>query len=158
MDAEIAAVEKKARAADIEVTVECSLYEFYNGALKEIFYNVTEGAEGSDETEEIEKSISVQVKPGYNEQTTLRFPRFGNKAFGAHPSDLIVKFSLKEPCGGFVRQGDDLYYHVDLSLIEAFESKPVTVKTLDGRSILVTPNEMITPQTKVCLEGEGMPA
>ena len=157
MNEVIAKAEREARAEDIEVTVDCSLYEFYNGALKEVFYNCVQVYEGCDETEEVEKSITVQVKPGYNEQTTLRFPRHGNKAFGAHASDLIVKFALKEPCGGFVRCGNDLYYHVNLSLVEAFESKPATIKTLDGRSILVTPNEMITPQTQVCLEGEGMP-
>ena len=38
MTAVIAEVERNARAADVEVTVECSLYEFYNGALKEVFY------------------------------------------------------------------------------------------------------------------------
>lgn len=158
MTSVIAAAEKQARAADILVTVDCSLYEFYNGALKEVFYNQVECFDGSDETDEVEKSITVQVKPGYGEHTTLRFLRLGNKAFGAHPSDLIVKFALKEPTGGFVRQGDDLHYFVNLSLVEALESKPATIKTLDGRSILVTPNEMITPQTQVHLEGEGMPA
>ena len=36
------------------------------------------------------------MKPGFGEQTTLRFPKHGNKAFGAHASDLIVKFVSKE--------------------------------------------------------------
>lgn len=51
-----------------------------------------------------------------------------------------------------------MHYAVDMQLVEALESKAVTIKTLDGRSILITPNEMITPQTQVCLEREGMPA
>jgi len=42
-------------------------------------------------------------------------------------------------------------------LIEALEQKPIQIKTLDGRSILVTPNETITPQTEVIIENEGMP-
>ena len=54
MDAEIAQAEKEARAADIEVTVDCSLYEFYNGALKEVFYCQTQVFEGSEETEDVE--------------------------------------------------------------------------------------------------------
>jgi DnaJ-class molecular chaperone len=98
------------------------------------------------------------VKPGFGEQTTLRFPKHGNKAFGAHASDLIVKFVSKEPAGGFARDGNNLVYCVNLDLIEALESKPATIKTLDGRSILLTPNEAITPQTQVVLKGEGMPA
>jgi len=158
MTAVIAEAEKNARAKDIEVTVECSLYEFYNGALKEVTYQQTICYEGSDETEEVDKTIMVQVKPGFGEQTTLRFPKFGNKSFGAHASDLIVRFVSKDPTGGFTRDGNDLVYCVNVDLIEALESKPATIKTLDGRSILVTPNEAITPQIKVVLKGEGMPA
>ncbi len=60
-------------------------------------------------------------------------------------SDLVIKFKLQEPSGGFVREGDNLIYFVNLSLVEALECKPVTIQTLDGRSILVTPNETITP-------------
>lgn len=70
----------------------------------------------------------------------------------------MIKFAQCEPTGSFVREGDHLHYFVKLTLVEAFESKPTCIKTLDGRSILVTPNEMITPQTQVCIEGEGMPA
>lgn len=87
----------------------------------------------------------VSVKPGYGEHTTLRFPKHGNKAFGAHASDLIVKFRLAGYDGGFVRDGNNLVYHVNIDLIEALESKPASIKTLDGRSILVTPNESISP-------------
>ena len=102
--------------------------------------------------------LEIQVKPGYGEHTTLSFSRLGNECFGSHPSDLIVRCVQKEPSGGFIREGDNLYYHVNLSLIEALESKNSTIKTLDGRSILVTPNEMISPQTKIVIAGEGMPA
>jgi len=145
MQGAIEKLEKDARAPDVCVTVQCSLYEFANGALKEVPYTKVKVHAGSDDTEEVESSINVQVKPGYGEHTTLRFLRMGNEAYGAHPSDLIVKFALTEPCGGFVRQGDDLHYFVNMTLIEALESKPATIKTLDGRSLLITPNEMITP-------------
>lgn len=158
MDAEIAALSQKARADDVEVAVDCSLFEFYNGALKEVHYCINKLFAGSDETEEEQKSIVVTVKPGYGEHTTLRFSKMGNQSFGSSPSDLIIKFVLKEPTAGFVRSGDNLHYFVNLTLVEALESKPAQIKTLDGRSILVTPNEMITPQTQVCISGEGMPA
>lgn len=50
MTSVIAQLEKTARAEDIEVIVECSLFEFFNGALKEIFYTKQEVFAGSDET------------------------------------------------------------------------------------------------------------
>lgn len=129
----------------MEVAVGCSLFEFYNGALKEVSYKINKLLGGSTETEEEDKMIKITVKPGYGEHTTLRFSKLGNQSFGASPSDLIIKFVLNEPTGGFVRDGDNLHYFVKLSLIEALESKPAKIETLDGRCILVTPNEMITP-------------
>lgn len=52
MDAEIASLSQKARAEDVEVAVDCSLFEFYNGALKEVHYCINKLMGGSDETEE----------------------------------------------------------------------------------------------------------
>lgn len=40
MDDEIESLQTNARAQDVEVTVDCSLYEFYNGAMKEVKYKV----------------------------------------------------------------------------------------------------------------------
>ena len=158
MAAMIHEAEQKARAEDVEVAVDCTLYEFYNGALKTVTYQVRQLFKGSDETTIADKTIDVVIKPGYSKETTLRFPRMGHEAFGAHPSDLVVSFNEKPSEEGFVRDGDDLIYFVGVSLVEALEQMPSKIKTLDGRSILVTPNEMITPQTKVILEGEGMPS
>jgi len=125
--------------------------------LKEVEYKINK-LQGIDEQVEEDLTIMITIKPGYGEHTTLRFSKMGNHSFGAHPSDLVIKFTLVEPTGGFVRQGDDLHYFVNLTLVEALEFKPVQIKIPDGRSVLVTPNEMITPQTHVCVEGEGMPA
>ncbi len=104
------------------------------------------------------KRLTVTVKPGYGEHTTLRFERFGNHSHGAHPSDLLIRFKQAQPDGGFTRDHDTLYYSVDVTLQEAFELKPAQIKTLDGRFLLVTPNEIITPQTRVVIANEGMPA
>jgi hypothetical protein len=35
---EIAKIGLKNKAQDVEVTVQCSLFEFYNGAIKEVTY------------------------------------------------------------------------------------------------------------------------
>ena len=46
----------------------------------------------SKDTREMDDNITVEIKPGYGTETVLTFPRKGNEAFGAHPSDLVVKF------------------------------------------------------------------
>ena len=54
-------------------------------------------------------------------------------------------------------QGNDLIYIHTLPLEDALCSRPITVKTLDGRTINVNLDIMITPQTVHIVPGEGMP-
>lgn len=49
-----------------------------------------------------------------------------------------------------------IYTH-KISLEEALLSQPVKIKALDGRNIVTTIDEIITPQTVKLIEGEGMP-
>ena len=37
------------------------------------------------------------------------------------------------------------------------KAKPVQIKTLDGRSLTLGFDELVSPQTIRCVEGEGMP-
>lgn len=68
------------RDEDVIVEVECSLHEFYNGALKEVHYQRKQLFLGSSERKVITESITVQVKPGYSEESQLRMPGKGNEA------------------------------------------------------------------------------
>jgi DnaJ family protein B protein 4 len=154
---EIVKIGAQAKAKDVEVTVECSLFEFYNGTIKEVSFERSVVNENNDGSHAVQAEIKVEVKPGYSEKTTLRFPQLGHRTFGAHPSDLVIKFKLNEVNGGFSREGDDLVYHENVTLLEALSPKPVSIKTLDGRTLNVTPNELITPQTRLVVSNEGMP-
>jgi DnaJ-class molecular chaperone len=44
-----------------------------------------------------------------------------------------------------------------VSLEQALLSEPVKIRALDGRNIIATIDEVITPQTLKVVEGEGMP-
>jgi len=57
----------------------------------------------------------------------------------------------------YVRKGDDLIYTHKLALVDALQPTPITVTTLDSRSVFVTPGEIVTPQTRLEVAGEGMP-
>ncbi len=70
---------------------------------------------------------------------------------------MVIKFQLTPHNGGFTREGDDLVYFENVTLLEALSPKPVQIKTLDGRTLSVTPNELVTPQTKLVVQNEGMP-
>ena len=80
----------------------------------------------------------------------------GHESFGAHPSDLIIKFAQK-PKQGYMRRGDDLVVTCDISLAEAIQMKPQAINTLDKRQVFVSPENVISPQTEIRVSGEGMP-
>lgn len=88
--------------------------------------------------------FEVTVHPGFSEETKLVYEGRGHESFGAHPSNLIIKFSQK-PLANFVRKGDDLIYTHTLSLVEALQMQPVAVDTLDNRKVFVAPTDVITP-------------
>ena len=57
----------------------------------------------------------------------------------------------------YVRKGDDIVYTHTLTLVEALQMQPVAINTLDNRKVFVSPTEVVTPQTELVVEGEGMP-
>jgi hypothetical protein len=63
------------RAEDLEVSVECTLNELYNGAMKEVKYKRTLIQYDGQvvDTEEME-SLQIEIKPGYSTATRLVFP------------------------------------------------------------------------------------
>lgn len=98
----------------------------------------------------------MEVKPGYSEATVLSFSSKGNEAEGHRPSKLVVHFR-QSPHESYRRKDNDLIYTHRLSLEAALLAEPVKLKALDGRTILATVDEVITPQTLKLIEGEGMP-
>jgi DnaJ-class molecular chaperone len=71
---------------DIEVQLECSLYEFYNGCLKRVEIERQLLSHDNRTLRFAREEVNVHVKPGYSEETILRFPTKGNEAHAHHPS------------------------------------------------------------------------
>lgn len=71
-------------------------------------------------------------------------------------ANLVIKFEEKEH-SHFRRTGDNLIYTEKITLADSLNSRPVKVKSLDGRTLTQCFDELISPQTCRCVEGEGMP-
>lgn len=52
---------------------------------------------------------------------------------------------------------DDLLYVHKITLVQALNSEPVSLVTLDNRKLTLTMDEIISPQTVKVVKGEGMP-
>lgn len=89
------------------------------------------------------ENFNVTVLPGFSEDTRMVFEGRGHESFGAHPSNLVIKFCQK-PMPNYQRRGDDLVYTHTITLLEAMQMKPVTVNTLDNRKVFVAPTEVVS--------------
>jgi len=149
-------INTKNREDDIIVTLECELYEFYNGSVKEVNYARQQMLSSTNGSVVNAERFQVTILPGYSEETKLVFEGRGHEAFGAHTSNLVICLKQK-PLANFVRKGDDLVYTHTLSLVDALQMQPVGVDTLDNRKVFVAPSDVITPQMELKVAGEGMP-
>lgn len=138
------------------MTLEVTLHELYNGCLKRAVYDRRTMLHDGKTTRETREEVNVEVKPGYSEKTVLKFANKGNEAEGHKASSLIIKF-VQTPSDTYRRKNNDLIYTHKISLEEALLSQPVKIRALDGRTIITTIDEIITPQTVQVIEGEGMP-
>lgn len=141
---------------DIKVTIACTLSELYNGCLKKITYYRLGLMHDGRTQRELPVDFEVEVKPGFSDQTVLTFAHKGHEAEGHKPSHLVVAFA-QEPHAALKRKDNDLIYTHTVTLEQALLSEPVKIKALDGRNIIATIDEIITPQTLKVVEGEGMP-
>ena len=141
---ELEQIEKDCRAEDIVVTLECELFEFYNGAIKEVSYARRKMLAATEASTTQAERFNIEVLPGFDESTELKFAGRGHESFGANNSDLIVKFK-QTPKDGYLRKGDNIIFTQTVTLVEALECKPIAVSTLDNRKVFITPSETITP-------------
>lgn len=65
---------------DIVVSLECTLYEFYNGCLKKIEFERDVLSHDGRTTRPEKEELNIEVKPGFSEKTVLEFPSKGNEA------------------------------------------------------------------------------
>jgi DnaJ family protein B protein 4 len=131
--------------ADVIVELKCSIYEFYNGSLKTFTFFRDELMPDGRSIQKVEDSLTVEVKPGYDTDTVLRYPSKGNQAYACAQSCLVVKLQLDNTSSPYRRKGDNLIYTHTMTLEEALASRPAHILTLDGRSININLDVMITP-------------
>lgn len=141
---------------DVVVTLHCTLEEFYVGSIKKFEYMVDEVQHDGNTVLKVKKNSSVQVDPGFSEQTVLTFKGKGNQFPKLANSNLVIKFAQVEN-KHFRRNGDDLILTLSVSFVDCLNFKPVTVRTLDGRSLTQCFDELVSPQTVRVIKGEGMP-
>jgi molecular chaperone DnaJ len=114
-----------------------------------------EGCHGDGRTVE-ERTLSVEIPPGIHDGQQIRISGEGHAgAGGAGAGDVYVQVHVA-PDPRFVREGNDIFSTVDLTITEAALGATVTVPTLDGDVELEFPEGTQPGEIRV-LRGQGMP-
>jgi molecular chaperone DnaJ len=103
-----------------------------------------------------ERAIDVEIPPGIHDGQRIRLSGEGHAgALGGQAGDIYVLVHVR-PHDGLVREGDDVYSTVNLTMTEAALGTKATVATLDGEvELAFEPGTQ--PGAVEVLKGRGMP-
>jgi DnaJ family protein A protein 2 len=106
----------------------------------------------------IKRHLDCYVRPGSLPGTVISFKNESdwNPDF-TDIGDLLVFINSKNDESGFQREGDFLIMKRSISLLEALTGVIIYFKHLDDRVIKATNDNIIHPNQKMIIRGEGMP-
>uniref|UniRef100_A0A5B6ZUA1 J domain-containing protein n=1 Tax=Davidia involucrata TaxID=16924 RepID=A0A5B6ZUA1_DAVIN len=143
------------KGAAIERTLPCSLEDLYKGTTKKMKIS-RDVIDASGRPTTVEEILTIEIKPGWKKGTKITFPEKGNEQRGVIPSDLVFIIDEK-PHSVFKRDGNDLIVTQKISLVEALTGYTAQLTTLDGRSLTIPINSIVSPTYEEVVKGEGMP-
>ncbi|GFY83779.1 DNAJ heat shock family protein [Actinidia rufa] len=103
----------------------------------------------------VEEILTIEIKPGWKKGTKITFPEKGNEQRGVIPSDLV--FIIDEKPHTFKRDGNDLVFTKKISFVEALTGYTAQITSLDGRTLTIAINAIISPTYEEVAKGKGMP-
>jgi molecular chaperone DnaJ len=103
-----------------------------------------------------ERQLEVEIPPGIHDGQRIRLNGKGHAGpHGARPGDVYVQVHVR-PDPRFVREGNDIFSMVDLTMTQAALGATVAIPTLDGEQQLEF-DPGTQPGEVVVLRGHGMP-
>lgn len=103
-----------------------------------------------------QRTLEVDIPPGIHDGQQIRLSGHGHAAgAGGRAGDVYVQVRVR-PDLRFVREGDDVFSQVELTVTQAALGASVTIPTLDGETELsFEPGTQ--PGQVIVLRGKGMP-
>jgi molecular chaperone DnaJ len=103
-----------------------------------------------------ERRLDVEIPPGIHDGQRIRLSGEGHAGtLGGRAGDVYVRVRVR-PDPRFVREGDDIFSTVDLTMTQAALGGRVSIETLEGEEELEFPPGT-QPGHLVVLRGRGMP-
>jgi molecular chaperone DnaJ len=125
------------------------------GGAGRIVEHPCEACDGSGRVVE-RRTLDVEIPPGIHDGQRIRLSGEGHMgSLGGPAGDVYVRVRVK-PDPRFVREGDDVYSTLDLTMTEAALGTTRIVETLSGEAELAFPPGTQPGEVRV-LTGRGMP-
>lgn len=139
-----------------QIDLNLTLEELYTGTKKRL--KVTRTRWYKDQMTKEDKVLEVEVKRGWKDGTKITFPGEGDQETPhSRPGDMIFIVKTKHH-DRFVRDGLHLIHKIPISLVRALTGFIAPIRTLDGRILKVTVDEVVNPKTRKIVPNEGMPS
>ncbi|KAF6159876.1 hypothetical protein GIB67_032960 [Kingdonia uniflora] len=106
---------------------------------------------------EPEEVLNVDVKPGWKKGTRIIFEKKGERMDGYKDRGDFVLVVDEKPHNIYKRVGNNLIIVHTISLYQALTVKNIAITTLDGRTLNVLVDDIVTPNYKIKVPDEGMP-
>ncbi|XP_027356022.1 dnaJ homolog subfamily B member 1 [Abrus precatorius] len=139
----------------VETKLPCSLEELYSGSTRKMKISRTVMDANGQAIPETE-ILTIDVKPGWKKGTKITFPDKGNQQPNQLPADLVFVIDEK-PNDFYKRDSNDLIVSKRVSLAEAIGGTSINLTTLDGRSLTIPVNDIVSPGYELVVANEGMP-
>jgi len=105
-----------------------------------------------------EKKVEFYIKPGSKQGDTIILYGDSNwKPEFVEAGDLHIIINEQKALNGMNREGENLVYKKDISLVDSLCGVDFIITHLDDRKLRVQYDNIIKPNQKFCITGEGMP-
>lgn len=102
------------------------------------------------------RKVQVAVPAGVDTGSKIRLPGKGERGSkGGKPGDLIITCKVK-PHSFFRRDGLDIHVSVPINVVQAMLGSKMSVKTVDGKKVLLKIPEGTQPGTRFRIRGQGV--
>ena len=137
------------------IRLELTLAEFYTGCVKKLCYTRRK-LRADSTTEEVQDHVNVRIQPGWDDGTVVKYSGKGDEGVDQEAADLHVMLeAVSDPL--WSREGDSLTYNVNIELVDALCGFICDVPTLDGRTLSISINQVVSNGYTRTVTGEGMP-
>ncbi|KPI87428.1 putative heat shock protein-like protein [Leptomonas seymouri] len=143
----------------IEVRLPISLEDVFYGAMRRAVWTCTHACTLAPDAVYTSTTdfYEVRVEKGAKTGDHFVVQGRGNSAPGFARGDVVVVVEVM-PHSRFRREGDDLVTKSNISLSDALCGTKITVRTMEGRELSILVDEIVYPDYRTRIAGEGLPA